>query len=86
MFLCLEIYGLIIVYDGQRNVSNGLRHLLLPAAIDIQTLIGSQVINLPSIPGRPHLISRILINQQGFDVDFDKYSRIIVGQMLVFLE
>jgi hypothetical protein len=33
------------------------------------------MVNLPSIPSLPNLISHFLINQQGFDVDFGEQGR-----------
>ena len=32
------------------------------------------IINLPSIPSLPNLISQFIINQQGFDVDFGEHG------------
>ncbi len=35
---------------------------------------------LPSIPSRPNLISQLLINQQGFDIDFGEPCLIMARQ------
>ena len=36
---------------------------------------GGLIINLPLIPSLPHLVSQLLINQQGFDVDFGEHGQ-----------
>ncbi len=52
--------------------------------MSIQAIQAATSFNLPIIPSLPNLVSQILVNQQGFDVDLGEHPGIHTKSLSVF--